>query len=114
MWTDHDGKPWVTTVKSKLEAYEVLREHIKAGIVFTLDQSTLQELKSLEVRKVTPEAPSGLHDDLAMALALAYRCVRSAPKSQQREAQRGHIDDFIKQRRVARIRRNALPWSRAQ
>jgi len=114
VWSDNDGKPWVTTVKSKLEAYEVLREHIKAGIIFTLDQSTLQELKSLEVRKVTPEAPSGLHDDLAMALALAYRCVRSAPKSQQREAQRGHIDDFIKRRRVDRIRRNALPWSRAQ
>jgi hypothetical protein len=113
VWLDHDGKPWTTTVKSKLEAYETLREHIKAGIIFSLDQSTLQELRALEVRKVTPEAPSGLHDDLAMAMALAYRAVRSAPASQRREAQRGHMDDFIKRRRIDRIRRNALPWSRA-
>lgn len=114
VWLDHDGKPWVTTVKSKLDAYECLREHIKAGIIFRLDQSTLQELRALEVRKVTPEAPSGLHDDLAVSLALAYRCVRSAPASQRREAQRSHIDDFIKQRRVARLRQSSLPWSRAQ
>jgi len=114
VWLDHDGKPWTTTVKSKLEAYETLREHIKAGMIFSLDQSTLQELRALEVRKVTPEAPTGLHDDLAMAMALAYRAVRSAPASQRREAQRGHMDDFIKRRRVERIRRNALPWGRAQ
>jgi len=114
VWLDNDGKPWTTTVKSKLEAYETLREYIQANMVFQLDQSTLQELRALEVRKVTPEAPSGLHDDLAMALALAYRAVRSAPPSQRREAQRGHMDDFIKRRRVDRIRRNALPWGRAQ
>lgn len=114
VWLDGEGKPWVTTVKSKLDAFECLREHIKAGIIFRLDQSTLQELRALEVRKVTPEAPSGLHDDLAVALALAYRCIRSAPASQRRDAQRSHIDDFIKQRRVARLRKSALPWSRAQ
>lgn len=115
LWNGNgDGTPWVTTVKSKLEAYECLREHIQAGIIFRLDQSTIMELRSLEVRKVTPEAPPGLHDDLAMALALAYRCVRSAPASQRRESQRGHVDSFIQQRRVARIRSSALPWSRAR
>ena len=113
LWADADGKPWTTTVKSKLDAFECLREHIKAGILFRLDQSTLQELRALEVRKVTPEAPSGLHDDLAVALALAYRCIRSAPASQRREAQRGAMDDFIKRQRVNRIRKSALPWSRA-
>lgn len=113
LWADADGKPWVTTVKSKLDAFECLREHIKAGILFRLDQSSLQELRALEVRKVTPEAPSGLHDDLAVALALAYRCIRSAPTSQRREAQRGMMDDFIKRQRVNRIRKSALPWSRA-
>ncbi len=64
------------------------------------------------MRKVTPEAPSGLHDDLAVALALAYRCVRSAPLSQRREAMEGYMDEFIKQRRVARLKERALPWER--
>jgi hypothetical protein len=110
-WCDKDGKAWVTTTKSKLEAYEVLREHIRSRIVFTLDQGTLMQLRSLEIRKVTPEAPSGLKDDLAMACALAYRCVRSAPASQRRESSTGQMEQFIRDRRVAKIRNRALPWS---
>lgn len=114
VWSDANGKPWVTTVKSKLEAFECLREHIRAGILFVLDQTTLQELRGLQILKVTPEAPAGLHDDLAVALALAYRCIRSAPASQRREAATGYMEQFIKQRRVARLNRSALPWSRAR
>lgn len=114
VWRDGKGNPWVTTVKSKLEAFETLREHVKANILFALDQSTLQELRALEVRRVTPEAPPGLHDDLAMALALAYRCVRSAPASQRREAQQSQMDAFIQQQRVKRIASRALPWSRSR
>lgn len=110
LWKNARGKPWITTVRSKLDAFECLREHVKAGIIFHLDQSTMQELRGLEVRKVTPEAPSGLHDDLAVALALAYRCVRSAPLSQRRESMSGYMDDFIRERKVARIRSQALPW----
>ena len=110
VWKDARGKPWYTTVRSKLDAYETLREHIRAGIIFQLDQSTLHELRGLEVRKVTPEAPSGLHDDLAMALALAYRCVRSAPASHQRDGARNHIDQFISRRRTERVKNQALPW----
>jgi hypothetical protein len=110
VWADGDGKPWTTTVKSKLEAYDILREHIQSRIIFALDQTTLLELRSLEVRKVTPEAPAGLHDDMAMALALAYRCVRSAPASQRRESSSGAMESFIAARRVARIRKSALPW----
>lgn len=109
VWKDHRGKPWYTTVKSKLDAYETLREHVRAGILFQLDQSTLHELRALEVRKVTPEAPSGLHDDLAMALALAYRCVRSAPASQRR-GPKNRVDKFIRDRRTERLKNQALPW----
>ena len=111
VWKNERGKPWVTTVRSKLDAFECLREHVKAGIIFALDQSTLHELRGLEVRKVTPQAPSGLNDDLAMAIALAYRCVRSAPYAHRRESQRGFMDRFIRERRLARIRARAIPWS---
>ena len=110
VWKNERGKPWVTTVRSKLEAFECLREHVKAGLIFALDQSTIQELRGLEVRKVTPQAPSGLHDDLAIALALAYRCVRSAPFAHRRESRQGYMDKFIRERRVARIRDRAIPW----
>lgn len=110
LWSDANGKPWVTTVKSKLDAFETLREHIRGRLIWCLDQNTLMELRALEVRKVTPEAPVGLHDDLAMAMALAYRCVRAAPASQRREAQQSSMDAFIRERRVARIRSKALPW----
>lgn len=111
LWGDVNGKPWVTTAKSKLDAYDTLREHIKARIIFALDQSTLMELRSIEILKVTPEAPSGLHDDLSMAMALAYRCIRSVPTSQRRESSQGHMDSFIRARRVAKIKKSALPWS---
>ena len=98
-------------MRSKLDAFECLREHVKAGIIFALDQSTIHELRGLEVRRVTPAAPPGLHDDLAVALALAYRCVRSAPLAHRRESAAGYMDKFIRARRVARIKSQALPWS---
>ena len=110
VWRDKKGNPWFTTVRSKIEAYECLREHIRAGLLFVLDQSTMQELRALEIRKITPEAPRGLNDDLAMALALAYRCTRSAPASQRREAMSSHMDKLLKERRIARIKSHALPW----
>ena len=111
LWKNAKGKPWITTVRSKLDAFECLREHVKAGIIFALDQSTMHELRGLEVRRVTPAAPPGLHDDLAVALALAYRCVRSAPLAHRRESAAGYMDKFIRARRVARIKSQALPWS---
>jgi hypothetical protein len=111
LWKNARGKPWITTVRSKLDAFECLREHVKAGIIFALDQSTMHELRGLEVRRVTPEAPAGLHDDLAVSLALAYRCVRSAPLAHRRESMTGYMDEFIRSRRVARIKSRALPWS---
>lgn len=110
VWCDRDGKPWVTTAKSKIDAYDTLREMVANRILFRLDQSTLQELKSIQILRVTPEAPAGLHDDLAMALALAYRAIRDTPPSLRREATEHRMDDAIKAARVRRIRKMATPW----
>ena len=114
VWRDANGKPWTTTVKSKLEAFDCLREHIRSRIIFALDQTTRMELRGLEIRKVTPEAPPGLHDDLAVALALAYRCVRSTPPSQRRADLGARMSDFISKQRARQIKRQTLPWSRNQ
>jgi hypothetical protein len=101
---------WTTTAKSKIDAYDTLREMVANQILFRLDQSTLQELRSIQILKVTPEAPSGLHDDLAMALALAYRAVRDTSPSLRREATEHRMTDAIKAARVRRIRKSATPW----
>ena len=115
LWRKPNGKPWVTTVRSKLEAFEALREFIRSECLFRLDNTTMQELRGLEVRKVTPEAPRGLHDDLAMALALAYRCSRNARGRSHQETDRANrVDSFIRQRRLERIRGQALPFRRAE
>jgi hypothetical protein len=105
-----NGKPWVTTARSKLEAFEALREAVRTGVLFRLDQSTLQELRALEVPKLTPQAPAGMHDDLAMALALAYRCVQDAPRSKRRESSNKVIDLHIRKQRLKRLKQSPLPW----
>jgi len=112
MWCDHNGKDWVTTVKSKLDAYETLREYIVSEIIETLDMTTLMELRSLTVQKVTPEAPSGMHDDMAMSIALAYRCTRDVPRRVLNRAQENVVDGFIRNRRVGRRKDNPIPWER--
>lgn len=110
MWTNADGAYWYTSKVTKLDAYDTLREVIESGIIQQLDQSTLQELRSLEVRKMTPEAPVGLHDDLAMACALAYRCLRDAPAMLRRRATLNRIDAHKMAMRAKRIREQAVPW----
>ena len=64
------------------------------------------------IEKVTPEAPKGLHDDMAMSLALAYRCTRDVPRRILRRAQENMVDEFIRHRRVGRRQSNPIPWER--
>jgi len=111
MWQDHEGRHWFTSVTSKLDAYDGLREIVEAGIIQQIDHTTLQELRGLEVRKTTPEAPSGLHDDMAMATALAYRCLRDAPLLLRQRAAASRIDEMKIQKRAAERRKQALAWS---
>jgi hypothetical protein len=110
VWCDHNGSPWVTTVKSKIDAYDTLREMVCNRLIWKLDQTTLQELRSIQILKVTPQAPAGLHDDLAMALALGYRALRDVPASLRREHGNNRSLDVLVAHRVNRIRRQATPW----
>ena len=107
------GKPWVTSLQSKLDAYDTLRESLQ--IVQILDRPTWLELRSLTIPpgKVAPEAPKGSHDDAAMACALAYRCLRDVPSSWRTQAihsNRTRIDDLIAASRARRIRSSSLPF----
>ena len=111
LWANENGDHWYTSTQSKLDIYDGLREVVESGILRQLDQSTLQELRSLEVRRTTPEAPSGLHDDLAMGCALAYRCLRDAPNGLRRRSVESYIDRVKARMRAARNRKSPLPWS---
>lgn len=113
-WRDpRTGKPWVTTLQSKLDAFDTLRESL--SLVKMLDRPTWLELRSLTIPpgKVAPEAPKGAHDDAAMAMALAYRCLRDVPSSWRTSALqsgRTRIDDLLAASRARRIRSAALPF----
>lgn len=112
-WRDPKGKPWVTTLPSKLDAFDTLREALK--VIQMLDRVTWLELRSLTIPsgKVAPEAPKGGHDDAAVALALAYRCLRDVPSSWRTAAvaSKGvRVDQLLTKARARRIRAAGLPF----
>ena len=84
-------------------------------VVQVLDRVTWLELRALTVPagKVAPEAPRGGYDDSAVALALAYRCLRDVPPSwrtQALQSSRTRIDDLISASRARRLRSHSLPF----
>jgi hypothetical protein len=113
-WRDPRGRPWTTTLQSKLDAMATLREALQ--LVRVLDTATHLELRSLTILpgKVAPEAPKGSHDDCAVALALAYRCLRDVPSSSRTisasATTKTRIDDLIAASRARRIRSHSLPF----
>ena len=110
LWISHDGKDWTTSVKSKLDAYETLREFVSNNLITRMDATVLYELRSLVVQKVTPEAPKGLNDDMAMSIALAYRCTRDIPRRRIRNARRNMMDELLSDIKVRKMRSQPTPW----
>ena len=82
----HSYKPWTTTESSKQEAHAALRALIANGLLVATCQSSYMELAALCVPagKRNPEAPAGMHDDLAMAHALGAVALRDAPPSHRK------------------------------
>jgi hypothetical protein len=109
LWADGQGRSWTTTLQSKVSIYENLREYIHNHMLQQLPDSTLLELRSLTVEKVAPEAPKGLHDDLAISLALCYRALRDIPPIQLRGHMLHKMESFIEHRRTRRTR-TRTPW----
>jgi len=110
LWLSYKGMDWITSVKTKLDAYETLREYVGSGMITALDMQVLAELRSLVVLRVTPEAPKGMHDDMAMSMALAYRCMRDIPRRVLTNARRKHMDMLISKTRASKMKETQLPW----
>jgi len=79
-------KPWTTTESSKAEAHAALRSLIATGKLVATDTASYMELAALCVPagKKNPEAPAGMHDDLAMAHALGAVALASAPPTHRK------------------------------
>ena len=113
LWVNEKGKPWTTTLQSKLDALDTLREAL--SVIKIMDRTTWMELRALTIPagKIAPEAPRGQHDDSAIAMALAYRCLRDIPSIMRTSAvtsSRTRIDDLISASRARRIRSHSLPF----
>jgi len=114
-WRDpKTSRPWTTTLQSKLDAYNTLREALP--LVRLLDRTTHLELRALTVMpgKIAPESPAGGHDDSAMALALGYRCLRDVPanwRNAQDAAAGVRVQELLAANRARRIRASGNPFS---
>jgi len=114
-WRDpRTSKPWTTTLQSKLDAYNTLRDALP--LIRLLDRVTHLELRALTVLpgKVAPEAPAGGYDDSAMALALAYRCLRDVPanwRNAQNAAAGVRVQELLAANRARRIRASGNPFA---
>jgi hypothetical protein len=108
-------KPWVTTLQSKLDAFDTLREALQ--VIKMMDRVTWMEIRSLTIPagKLCPEAPTGGNDDAAVAMALAYRALRDAPGSWRLRAmmsQPDRVDTLLAASRARRLRSSNNPFSR--
>ena len=102
-YNEETGADWVTTTKSKLDAYETLRIYVNDGIIEMCDATALSELGALVIKRVTPEAANG-HDDMADAMALAYRCTRDISSLEVTQRQRSVMDVLLSEIKSNRSR----------
>ena len=110
LWTDSIGRDWTTTTQSKTAIFELLRVYIHTGMIVRLPDVALLELRSLVCEKIAPEAPKGLHDDCAVALALCYRALKDIPPAQVRQQRKHRMESFISNQRSRRSRAQPSPW----
>ena len=114
LWRDpRTGRPWTTTMQSKLNALSVLRDHLE--VITRMDRAMWLELRSLTLPegKATPQAPPTQHDDMAMACALAYRALADVPPSWRTEGHRAtrvRAESLIDKAKARRISSSGLPF----
>lgn len=105
LWKTPDEKFWTTSQSNKRVAFEELKEGIRSGVIHQLDIVTLAELRSIKLDRhynISLERANGAHADSAVALALAYQCLKSV-----RLSQREFLPGWVKANRAGRIVANA-------
>jgi len=75
---------WVTSTKSKPMMIDELEAALRKGEILLSDEETLRELQVYEFKDSAHEhsgAPEGYHDDLVIALAIAWQMRKSAART---------------------------------
>ena len=101
LWKTSEDKFWTTTQTNKRVAFEELKEGIRSGTINQIDSVTLAELRSIKLDKhynISLERANGAHADSAVALALAYQCLKSV-----RLPTKSFLPQWVKTQRSAKI-----------
>jgi len=100
-----DGKDWITTLKSKTQMFENLKDKIQQGFLQYIDNIAYAEMRAITVNDrghIELSNTGGAHSDNAVALALAFMCLE---KVQLKAVP--FLPAWIKARQADRIINNA-------
>ena len=101
LWKSSEDKNWTTTQTNKRIMFEELKEGIRTGSINTLDNITVAELRSIKIDhkyNISLTRANGAHADSAVALALAYQCLRIV-----RLPTKPYLPDWVKAKKAERI-----------
>ena len=101
LWKSSDDKFWTTTQTNKRVMFEELKEAIRSGTIYQIDSITVAELRSIKVDykyNISLTRANGAHADSAVALALAYQCLK-----QVRLPSKPFLPDWVKSKKADRI-----------
>jgi len=104
LWKTSDDKFWTTTASNKRIMFEELKEAIRTGVIHRIDSITLSELRSIKLDKhynISLTRANGAHADSAVALALAYQCLKNV-----RLPSKPFLPDWVKSRKAEKIINN--------
>ena len=101
LWKSGEDKNWTTTQVNKRMMFEELKEGIRSGSINTLDNITVAELRSIKIDhkyNISLTRANGAHADSAVALALAYQCLRIV-----RLPTKPYLPEWVKAKKAERI-----------
>lgn len=105
LWKSSDDKFWTTGAINKRVMFEELKEGIRTGAIYQIDGITLAELRSIKLDNkynISLTRANGAHADSAVALALAYQCLKNV-----RLPTKPFLPDWVKARKAERIINNS-------
>jgi hypothetical protein len=102
IWKDENGRDWQTTLKTKTQMFEHLKSTLQQGIIRTIDNITMSELRAITITErgliQLPERLSS-HADSAVAMALAYQCCESVKLKEV-----SYLPQWVKERKAHNIK----------
>ena len=105
LWKDEGGGDWTTTVKSKTEMFERLKQLIQKCVITQIDNITFSELRSITVNErglIQLQEQGNAHSDNAVAMALAYTCAEKVILKEN-----AYLPNWVTKMKADRIVKNA-------